>query len=203
LTVAETKGGERAETEAVDSSRRCQRCCMVATTGTVAVMVVPLHTSTHPVCGVCLGNEMESSATREYPSLIQTFFMTHTVGGVFLRDEDPALYEEMLRLQGLGSNTPSGVPYTEDEIMAIVRRGKQQGHIPSVGRVVPGHGTDVLSPPQPPCTHSSDVVELQKSNKLLTKQFGSASKSDGCGDDEPGDDEDGGEDEEDDEDADS
>ncbi|GJV15131.1 hypothetical protein Tco_1360454 [Tanacetum coccineum] len=29
----------------------------------------------------------------------------------------------MFRLQGLGSNTSTGVPYTEDEIMAIVRRG--------------------------------------------------------------------------------
>ncbi|GJS43635.1 retrotransposon gag domain, retroviral aspartyl protease [Tanacetum coccineum] len=28
--------------------------------------------------------------------------------------------DEMLRLQGLGSNTPTGVPYTEDEIMAIM-----------------------------------------------------------------------------------
>ncbi|GJU63704.1 hypothetical protein Tco_1245539 [Tanacetum coccineum] len=31
--------------------------------------------------------------------------------------------DEMLRLQGLGSNTPTDVPYTEDEIMAIVRGG--------------------------------------------------------------------------------
>ncbi|GJT51968.1 hypothetical protein Tco_0978125 [Tanacetum coccineum] len=31
--------------------------------------------------------------------------------------------DEMLRLQGLGSNTPTGVPNTEDEIMAIVRGG--------------------------------------------------------------------------------
>ncbi|GJX72581.1 probable flavin-containing monooxygenase 1 [Tanacetum coccineum] len=80
---------------------------------------------------------METSATREYPSLIHTFFLTHTVGGVFLNPEDKALYDEMLRLQGLGSNTPTGVPYTEDEIMAIVRGGKQRGHIPGVGRVLP------------------------------------------------------------------
>nr|GEU95776.1 hypothetical protein [Tanacetum cinerariifolium] len=40
---------------------------------------------------------MDCSATREYPSLIHTFFVTHTVGG-----------EEMLRLQAQGSNTPSG-----------------------------------------------------------------------------------------------
>ncbi|GKG23037.1 hypothetical protein Tco_0388340 [Tanacetum coccineum] len=34
----------------------------------------------------------------------------------------------MLRLQRLGSNTETGVPYTEEEIMAIVRKGKQRGH---------------------------------------------------------------------------
>ncbi|GKC75907.1 hypothetical protein Tco_1126681 [Tanacetum coccineum] len=62
----------------------------------------------------------ESSSTREYPSLIHTFFVTHTVGGVFVRDEDRALYDEMLRLQRLGSNTETGVPYTEEEIMAIM-----------------------------------------------------------------------------------
>ncbi|GKD53406.1 hypothetical protein Tco_1286793 [Tanacetum coccineum] len=35
--------------------------------------------------------QMESSATREYPSLIQTYFDTHTVDGVFLRDEERLL----------------------------------------------------------------------------------------------------------------
>ncbi|GKD61462.1 hypothetical protein Tco_1298971 [Tanacetum coccineum] len=131
----------------------------------------------------------------------------------------------MLRLQGLGSNTETGMPYTEDEIMAIVRKGKQRGHLLGVGRVLPGQGTDVLSPPPPPsrCTHNSDVVKLKKSNKLQTKyvnmimklfrsddkmsqmltqlqsqpEFGSGSGSGPCGDDESGDDEDGGEDEED------
>ncbi|GKE35267.1 hypothetical protein Tco_1454589, partial [Tanacetum coccineum] len=44
--------------------------------------------------------------------------------------------DEMLRLQGLGSNTPSGVPYTDDEIMVIVRRDKQRGHIPDVGKLL-------------------------------------------------------------------
>ncbi|GKA82333.1 hypothetical protein Tco_0789081, partial [Tanacetum coccineum] len=75
---------------------------------------------------------MESSATREYPS--------HTVNGVFLNPEDKALYDEMLRLQGLGSNTEMGVPYTEDEIMAIVHGGKQRGHIPGVGKVLQRQG---------------------------------------------------------------
>ncbi|GJQ94845.1 hypothetical protein Tco_0005984 [Tanacetum coccineum] len=168
---------------------------------------------------------MESSDTREYSSLIHTFFLTHTVGSVFLNPEDKALYDEMLRLQGLGSNTSTGVPYTEDEIMAIVREGKQRGHISGVGRVLPGQGTVI--PPPPPCTHSSDVAKLKKSEKLLTKQvnmfmklfrsddkfsqmltqlesqpeYGGGSGSGGCGDDEPGDDEDGGEDGEDEDDS--
>ncbi|GKE71730.1 hypothetical protein Tco_1529802, partial [Tanacetum coccineum] len=149
---------------------------------------------------------MESSATREYPSLIQTFFQTHTVGGVFLRDEDRALYEEMLRLQGLGSNTETGVPYIEDDIMAIVRKGKQRGHLPGVGRVLSGQGTDVLSPPRldvrtPPM--SDDKMSHMLTQLESPTEFGSGSGSGGVGDDELGDDEDDGEDEEDDEDADS
>ncbi|GKC72614.1 hypothetical protein Tco_1118497 [Tanacetum coccineum] len=55
--------------------------------------------------------QMQSSATQEYPSLIQTFFDTHTVGGVFLRDDDRRLYE-MLRLQGLGT-------YIDDQIISL------------------------------------------------------------------------------------
>ncbi|GJY42074.1 hypothetical protein Tco_0429344 [Tanacetum coccineum] len=161
---------------------------------------------------------METSATREYPSLIHTFFLTHTVGGVFLNPEDKALY-------GLGSNTPTGVPYTEDEIMAIVRGGKQRGHIPGVGRVLPGQGTVI--PPPSQSTHSSDVAKLKKREKLLTKQvnmfiklfrsddkffqmltqlesqpeYGGGSGSGGCRDDEPGDDEDGDKDGEDEDDS--
>ncbi|GJU90701.1 hypothetical protein Tco_1303124, partial [Tanacetum coccineum] len=164
---------------------------------------------------------MESSATREYPSLIHTFFLTHTVNGVFLNPEDKALYEEMLRLQGLGSNTETGVPYTEDEIMAIVRGGKQRGHIPGVGRFLLGQRTVI--PPSPPCTHSSDVAKMKKSEKVLTRQvnmfmklfrsddkfshmlsqlesqpeIGGGSGSGGCEDDEQGYDEDDGKDRED------
>ncbi|GJZ28807.1 hypothetical protein Tco_0573454 [Tanacetum coccineum] len=119
---------------------------------------------------------MESSATREYPSLIHTFSLIHTVGGVFLNPDDKALYDEMLRLKGPGSNTSTGVPYTEDEIMAIVRGSKQRGHIPDVGRALSGQGTP---------------------------EYGGGSERGGCGDDEPGDDEDGDEDDEDEEDADS
>nr|GEU95780.1 hypothetical protein [Tanacetum cinerariifolium] len=48
---------------------------------------------------------MESSATREYPSLIRTFFLTHTVGGVFLNPEDKALYWSNLFLSSLSSHS--------------------------------------------------------------------------------------------------
>ncbi|GJT45184.1 hypothetical protein Tco_0953899 [Tanacetum coccineum] len=81
-------------------------------------------------------------------------------------DDEPK--DEMPRLQGLGSNTETGVPYTEDEIMAIVRGGKQRGHIPGIGRVFPGQRTVIL--PSPPCTHSSDVAKLKKREKVLTRQ---------------------------------
>ncbi|GJV51679.1 hypothetical protein Tco_1447420, partial [Tanacetum coccineum] len=100
----------------------------------------------------------EEDSTREYPSLIHTFFLTHTVGGVFLNPEDKALY----------APTPPRVPYTEDEIMAIVRGGKQRGHIPGVGRVLPGQGTVI--PPPSQSTHSTDIARLKKREKQLTKQ---------------------------------
>nr|GEW01193.1 hypothetical protein [Tanacetum cinerariifolium] len=116
---------------------------------------------------------MESSATRL--SLIHTFFLTYTVGNVFLNPENKALYDEMLRLHGLGSNTPSGVPNTDDEIMVIVHEGKQRRHIPGVGRVMSRYGTVISLPP--PCTHSSDL-ESQP-------EYGGGSGSGGCGDDEP------------------
>ncbi|GKG41844.1 hypothetical protein Tco_0473595, partial [Tanacetum coccineum] len=60
--------------------------------------------------------QMESSATREYPSLIHTYFDAHTVDSVFLRDKEQLLYEESMRLQALGPNTPTGMPYIDDEI---------------------------------------------------------------------------------------
>ncbi|GJW19130.1 hypothetical protein Tco_0026566 [Tanacetum coccineum] len=74
---------------------------------------------------------MESSATREYPFLIQTYFDTHTVDGGFLQDEERLLYEEMLRLKDLGPNTTSG------------------------------QARDVLAIPEPRCTHTTDVDESQ------------------------------------------
>nr|GFA10053.1 F-box domain, leucine-rich repeat domain, L domain-like protein [Tanacetum cinerariifolium]GFA56698.1 F-box domain, leucine-rich repeat domain, L domain-like protein [Tanacetum cinerariifolium] len=67
----------------------------------------------------------------EYPSLIDTFFVAHTVNGKFLRDEDRRIYEEMRRLEAMGT-------YTDDEINRLARGGKQRGHIAGVGRFESG-----------------------------------------------------------------
>nr|GEX04572.1 hypothetical protein [Tanacetum cinerariifolium] len=121
--------------------------------------------------------QMESSATREYPSLTHTIFLTHTIGGVFLNRS---------RLQH-----PLGCALTNDAIMAIIREGKQRGHILGVGRVLPGQ--DTVIPPPPPCTHSFDLESHP--------EYDGGSESGGYGDDEPRDDEDGGEDGEDEDDS--
>nr|GEY34236.1 hypothetical protein [Tanacetum cinerariifolium] len=98
---------------------------------------------------------MESSSTREYPSLIHTFFVTHTVGEVFVWDEDRALYR-------LGFNTETGVPYTKEEIMAIVRKGKKRGHLLGVGRVLSGRATGGCPPPPQSIVDPADVEKLKK-----------------------------------------
>nr|GEV61588.1 hypothetical protein [Tanacetum cinerariifolium] len=144
---------------------------------------------------------METSATREYLSLIYTFFLTHTVGGVFLNPEDKALYDEMLRLQGLGSNTPMGVPYTEDEIMVIFRGGKQRGHIPDVGRAQKDEKLLTKQVNMFMRLFRSDDKFSQMLTQLESQpEYGGGSGSGGCGDDELGDDEDDDEDEEEEED---
>nr|GFA12103.1 hypothetical protein [Tanacetum cinerariifolium] len=79
-----------------------------------------------------LRDEMrQSSTTREYPSLIDTFFVAHTVNGEFLLDEDRRIYEEMRRLEATST-------YTTDEINRLAKWGKQRGHIPGVGRFESG-----------------------------------------------------------------
>ncbi|GKF26958.1 hypothetical protein Tco_0082852, partial [Tanacetum coccineum] len=97
--------------------------------------------------------QMQSFATQEYPSLIQTFFDTHIVGD-----------EEMQRLRALGE-------YTDDQIMVMVRKGKQRGHIPSVGRVLTGRGKDIVDVLEARCNHTSDVDEIKRTNKQLKKHM--------------------------------
>ncbi|GJX31250.1 F-box domain containing protein [Tanacetum coccineum] len=88
---------------------------------------------------------MQASGTQEYPSLIDTYWRTHTVNGVFINDEDRRIYEEMRRLEATGQ-------HTDDEINALARGGKLRGHIPGVGRVLPSRAT---SRPSMPASHKS------------------------------------------------
>ncbi|GKA03847.1 hypothetical protein Tco_0676628 [Tanacetum coccineum] len=114
---------------------------------------------------------MESSKTREYPSLIQTYFDTHTVDGVFAQDEARLQYEEMLRLRDLGANTPTG--FWGDEA-----------------------GTSSLSTSLDARTPTSMSMRSDdRMSQLLTQlesqhEVGGGSESGGGGDDEPGADED-------------
>nr|GEZ79299.1 F-box domain, leucine-rich repeat domain, L domain-like protein [Tanacetum cinerariifolium] len=49
----------------------------------------------------------QSSATQEYPSLIDTFFVLHTVNAVFTRDEDRIIYRG--HIPGVGRVLPARV----------------------------------------------------------------------------------------------
>ncbi|GKA57491.1 hypothetical protein Tco_0756679, partial [Tanacetum coccineum] len=58
---------------------------------------------------------MQASDTHEYPSLIDTYWRTHTIDGVFPNDGDRRIYENEKAL--------SYGPHTEDEINALATRG--------------------------------------------------------------------------------
>nr|GEU95403.1 F-box domain, leucine-rich repeat domain, L domain-like protein [Tanacetum cinerariifolium] len=127
----------------------------------------------------------QTSTTQEYPSLINTFFVAHTVNGEFLRDEDR---QEIRRLEATGT-------YTDDEINRLARGGKQRGNIAGVCRVLPARAT--ASPSTP--THESMLNNLHKNLDFMMSIFKSDSKysdvfsqfesggangSGGCGDEE-------------------
>ncbi|GJS79942.1 hypothetical protein Tco_0729823 [Tanacetum coccineum] len=125
---------------------------------------------------------------QEYPSLIDTFFVAYTVNGEFLQDENRRIYEEMKRLEAT-------ITYTDDEINRLARRGKQRGHIPGVGRVLPARATVGPSTPASESTLNSlhkkvdFMMSLFKSDSKYSDMFsqfesGGASGSGGCGDDE-------------------
>ncbi|GKC51115.1 hypothetical protein Tco_1073860 [Tanacetum coccineum] len=95
-----------------------------------------------------------------------------TVGGVFLNPEDKALYDEMLRLEGLGSNTPTSVPYTKDEIMDIVRGASSGGTFP----VLDGFCLDRA--------RSDDKLSQMLNQFESQPEYGGGSESGGCGDED-------------------
>nr|GEY54589.1 F-box domain, leucine-rich repeat domain, L domain-like protein [Tanacetum cinerariifolium] len=93
-----------------------------------------------------LRDEMrQTSNTQEYPSFIDTFFVAHSVNEEFLRDKDRRIYEEMRRLEAMGT-------YTDDEINCLARGGMQRGYNAGVGRVLPARATASLT------TFSSEIV---------------------------------------------
>ena len=71
----------------------------------------------------------------------------------------------MVRLRDLGANTPEGVAYTEEQILAMVLKGKQRGHIAGRGRVVPGLRRPPLpdTPPPPPGMYSVIILIIDYS----------------------------------------
>ncbi|GKF11707.1 hypothetical protein Tco_0049633, partial [Tanacetum coccineum] len=80
--------------------------------------------------------------------------------------------EEMLRMRDLGINTPTGVPYTEEQIMATVRKSKQRGHIPGVDRVLAGQGRDTIFIDEPRGTYTdAEIDEIKEDGKRLRKEL--------------------------------
>ncbi|GKB79168.1 F-box domain containing protein, partial [Tanacetum coccineum] len=125
-----------------------------------------------------LRDEMrQSSATQEYPSLIDTFFVAHTVNGVFPLDEDHCIYEEKRRLEATGT-------YTDDEINRLARGGKQRGHIPGVGRVLPARATLKNLHKKVNFMMSLFKSDSKYSDMFAEFESGGASGSGGCWDDE-------------------
>nr|GFD38502.1 F-box domain, leucine-rich repeat domain, L domain-like protein [Tanacetum cinerariifolium] len=109
--------------------------------------------------------QRQSSTTQEYPSFIDTFFVAHTINGEFLRDDDRRIYEEMKRLEATGT-------YIDKEINRLARGGKQRGHIPGVGKVLPARAT--ASPSTP--AHESTLNSLHKKVDFMMSLFKSDSK---------------------------
>ncbi|GJZ50762.1 hypothetical protein Tco_0605277 [Tanacetum coccineum] len=157
-----------------------------------------------------LRDEMASD-TKEYPSLIDTFWRTHTIDEVFPNELSRnnvatqliyllscifvTTYEEIKRIEATGE-------YTENEINALARGGKLHGHIPGVRRVLPSLATSRPSMSAPDKLLKSMhrkvdfMMSLFRSNSKYSDMFkefkwGGASGSGGCGNvEESGDDED-------------
>nr|GEV03959.1 hypothetical protein [Tanacetum cinerariifolium] len=104
-------------------------------------------------------------------------------------EDTPSMREEMLRLKDLDSNMPTSVPYIGDEIMAMVRQGKQWGHIPGVEKENKELRKEI-----------NMLMKVVRSDDMITQlqsqhDVGSGSGSDGGGDYELGEDVDADEDE--------
>ncbi|GKA86440.1 hypothetical protein Tco_0808151 [Tanacetum coccineum] len=96
----------------------------------------------------------------------------------------------MINLRDLGADRPTGVLYNEEQILVMVRKGKQRGHIPGIGRVVARKGKTAIFADQPRGTYTDAGMDA----KLASRQLGSHSEiggvsgsgSGGGGDDQSG-----------------
>ncbi|GKC99961.1 hypothetical protein Tco_1170236, partial [Tanacetum coccineum] len=118
-----------------------------------------------------LSSEISSSETREYPSLIQTFFDTHTQGGKFAQDE--------ARVQYVRGDDPAEVSRRQYANGCALHRGLDNGHgskgqaarayswcWQGLGRTRQGRHLYQR------CTYTdADVDEVKEDNKLLRKEL--------------------------------
>ncbi|GJR45826.1 hypothetical protein Tco_1313929 [Tanacetum coccineum] len=78
----------------------------------------------------------------------------------------------MLSLRGLRANMSSGVSYTEEEIIAMVRKGKKRGHIPGVSRVLTGKGKTAIFIDEPRGTYiDAEIDEIKEEAKRTRREL--------------------------------
>nr|GEU77260.1 hypothetical protein [Tanacetum cinerariifolium] len=75
----------------------------------------------------------------------------------------------MIKLRDRGANTPTMVPYTKENILSMVIKGKHQGHIPEKGRQVSRQGKTLIFGSQPRGAYSQleiDDMLAERDNML-------------------------------------
>ncbi|GKB05969.1 hypothetical protein Tco_0834202 [Tanacetum coccineum] len=119
-----------------------------------------LPQTTHRHSGICkLTIGLTLSTLLEPLKMLKTGQRARSFAG---RDPAHWLSSEIIRWRAprpMSANTPTGVPYTEDQIMAMVRKGKQRGNIPGVGVVLAGQGRDAISIDEPRGTYTDAKID--------------------------------------------
>ncbi|GJT41273.1 reverse transcriptase domain-containing protein [Tanacetum coccineum] len=147
--------------------------------GQIGFRMIPRSTRAQAAPNKQNRQKMESSATREYPSLIHTFFLTHTVNGVFLNPEDKALYG----FATTGHSIPPPPPCTHSsDVVKLKKREKVLTRQVNMFMKL---------------FRSDDKFSQMLTQLESQPEIGGGSGSGGPGDDEQGHDEDDGEDGED------
>ncbi|GJV55292.1 hypothetical protein Tco_1456297 [Tanacetum coccineum] len=78
----------------------------------------------------------------------------------------------MLSLRGLRANTPSHMSYTEEEIIAMVRKGKKRGHIPGVSSVLTEKRKTAIFINEPRGTYiDAEIDEIKEEAKRTRREL--------------------------------